>query len=90
MRTTMLTLAIALFATACGESEDSSQLADDTASEGLDTGEDSATLEIRCPEPGGEPVVREREVSTYVEEKPRVLGGSANFVVKVRVTAYCD
>jgi hypothetical protein len=55
-----------------------------------DTGEDSATLEIRCPEPGGEPVVREREVSTYVEEKPRVLGGSANFVVKVRVTAHCD
>jgi hypothetical protein len=55
-----------------------------------DTGEDSAVLEIDCPGAGEDPVSREREVSAYVEERPRVLGGSANFVVKVRAVARCE
>jgi hypothetical protein len=55
-----------------------------------DTGEDSATVEMRCPAPGGAPVIVEREVSTYVEERPRLLGGSANFVVKLRIAGRCE
>lgn len=55
-----------------------------------DTGEHTAALELRCPEPGDAPVVVEKEISTYVEEKPRILGGSANFVVGIRVTAASD
>jgi hypothetical protein len=54
-----------------------------------DTGEDSAVIELDCPGPGADPVIREREVSAYVEERPRLLGGSANFVVGVRAVARC-
>ncbi len=53
-----------------------------------DTGEKRAKVELRCPEPGGAPVTLEREVAVHVEEKPRLIGGSANLIVKVRVAAY--
>lgn len=55
-----------------------------------DTGEKQAKVELRCPEAGEAPVILEREVAVHVEEKPRLVGGSANLIVKVRVAASAD
>jgi hypothetical protein len=52
-----------------------------------DVGEHALRIELTCPEAGAAPVTIEREISAHVEEKPRVLGGSANLIVKLRVVA---
>ena len=52
-----------------------------------DVGEHTMRIELKCPGAGEDPVTVEREISAHVEEKPRVLGGSANLIVKVRVSA---
>ena len=52
-----------------------------------DVGEHTLRIELTLPESGAAPVTVEREISAHVEEKPRVLGGSANLIVKLRVVA---
>ena len=52
-----------------------------------DVGEHTLRVELKCPAAGEPPVSIEREISAHVEEKPRVLGGSANLIIKVRVVA---
>ena len=54
-----------------------------------DTGTSSAAIELRCPGPDEPAVTIDRHVSAYVEERPRIIGGSANFMLRLRVVAEC-
>ena len=54
-----------------------------------DTGEQSVTVELSCPGTDQEPIRLEREIAAHVEERPRMLGGSANLLIKVRLITHC-
>ncbi len=55
-----------------------------------DDGERELNFTMKCPRPGENPIVLEKEISCGVTEKPVVADNTSIFTVKVRLVASAD